>query len=314
MEEGRGRRDDDRGGSARHPGRVAGRCTAVVPAWRAEATLLETLRSLVVLNGDVVGRVIVVGCTSDRCLDIARRFDGVEVVALAQRATAGRGRNVGRERAVSDLLLFVDADCVLEAGAAARLVGALESRGLDAAGAAIVQDGNGFVGWVRHLLEFKESAPGVPAGTMGFLPSTVLLVRAGVFDACGGFPDMWPGEDLVFAQRMRALGARLAKIDVAVARHTHPEGLSTYLAHEYRLGVTAARARVMADMHGAAFVGRMWLAPLLMCGRALRAAMWLLRYRPHELPRFVALLPLYLSGLSAWTIGFARVRRTGAAA
>lgn len=255
------------------------------------------------------------GCGADRCLNIARRFSGVDVVALPARATAGRARNAGRARAGDcELLLFVDADCVLEPNGVERLIGELVSRDLDAAGAAIVQDGDGPIGWLRHLLEFKESVPGVPASAPICLPSTVLLVRSRLFDACGGFPDMWPGEDLVLSQRMRAAGAQLAKIDSALARHTHPEGVRTYLAHEYRLGVTAARARVLAEMKGSGLVGRVWLAPLLMFGRLLRAVVWLVRFRPRELHRLAALFPLYLAGLGAWTIGFSRVRRTGVSA
>ena len=66
-------------------------------------------------------------------------------------------------------------------------------------------------------------------------------------------------------------------------------------------------------MKGSVFVGRTWLLPVLMFGRALRAVLWLARFRPRELPRFAALFPLYLSGLGAWILGFARVRRTEAA-
>lgn len=313
MEEGDRGRDHDGRGFARYARRVSTRCIAVVPAWRAEATLSRTLRSLLVENAGAVERVIVVGSSTDRCLDVARRWRDVEVVALPGRASAGRARNAGRQKAgACDLLLFVDADCTVGRGAVERLIGHLLARDLGAVGAAIAQDGDGSIAWVRHLLEFKEARPGVPGVSPRFLPSTVLLTRAGLFDACGGFPDMWPGEDLVLTRRMIEAGAHIEKVDAAVALHTHPEGLWNYLTHERRLGESAARARLMAGGEGLAFVGRVWLAPLLLCARAARALLWLARFQPAELPRFVSVLPLYLLGLAVWTLAFTKVPRAGA--
>jgi cellulose synthase/poly-beta-1,6-N-acetylglucosamine synthase-like glycosyltransferase len=137
----------------------------------------------------------------------------------------------------------------------------------------------------------------------------VLLVRARTFDDVGGFPDMWPGEDLVFSSRIIARGARVAKVNEAVAVHTHPEGFLAYVRHERRLGETAARARLLTLGEGRAFVGRAWLAPVLFCGRALRAFTWVLRHRPGQLGRFVFSLPVLLVGLAAWTRGFVSVER-----
>ena len=294
----------------------------IVPAWRAEATLARTLRSLFDSNREALDRVIVVTEASDGSARVARSFSGVELVELDRRASAGRARCLGRASAgcsatpsgsrggaapdAGGLLLFLDADCALAPGAAAAMIEALEGGGLDAVGASIQGEGGGAVGWLRHLLEFKDFEPGVPVRTPAFVPSAALLVRARAFDLAGGFPDMWPGEDLVFCSRLLAGGGRLGRTDRAVATHLHPGGLAAYVAHQYRLGTTSARARTMtAAMRGRAFAEHRWLTPLLFFGRAGRAAAWLVRFRPRELPRFAALLPLYLTGLAAWTAGFA---------
>ena len=282
------------------------RCTAIVPAYLAENTIARTLRSLVEDNADAIERVIVVCSPGDSTSEIARRFDGVDVVAACERLSAGRARAVGREQAPSArLLMFVDADSALDAGAVGTLIDALDARGLDAVGAAIVREGGGGVAWLRHLLEFKESEVGVPAANPPMLPSAAFLCRADVYDRAGGFPDLWPGEDLVLCGRLRAAGARLAKIDSAVARHLHPDGLGTFLAHQRRLGATSARARLEVDMPGRVFVARPWLVPLLVAARAGRGVAWVARYRRRELGRFAALAPIYLAGLASWGLGFA---------
>jgi hypothetical protein len=140
-----------------------------------------------------------------------------------------------------------------------------------------------------------------------FLPSAALLVRADVFDRAGGFPDMWPGEDLVFCGRLAAAD-RMQKIDAAVARHLHPGSLAAFVRHQVALGATAARARTLEPIRGAAFVRRPWLAPAMLLGRFARAVAWLARYRARSLAYFACVSPLYLAGLGAWTLGFYRGR------
>jgi GT2 family glycosyltransferase len=278
----------------------------VVPAWRAAGTIARTLRSLVRDNGEAVERIVVVVSDDDGTARIAREFDRVETVILSERATAGRARNVGRAHAHgARRLLFVDADCALAAGSARTMIERLEAGDLAAVGAAIIGEGGGAVGWLRHLLEFKDSEPGVRAHAPRFLPSAALLVRAEAFDLVGGFPDMWPGEDLVFCGRLRRVGGRMEKVDGALASHLHPAALGEFLRHQVALGATAARARSIEPMRGSYFAARPWLAPALLVGRFARCLVWLGRYRPRALGRFAYLMPLYLLGLFAWTLGFA---------
>jgi GT2 family glycosyltransferase len=277
-----------------------------VPAWKAAATIGRTLASLVRDNGDAVERVVVVVSEDDGAAEVARSSERVEVVVLEQRATAGRARNVGRARAGdAELLLFVDADCALAAGSVQILLERMRAGELSAAGASIAGQGGGAVGWLRHLLEFKEAEPGVPSRAPRFLPSAALLVRAHAFDRVGGFPDMWPGEDLVLCRRLARQGARMAKVDGALAVHLHPGSVTAFLRHQLALGSTAAAARTMEPMEGSFLVGRPWLGPALLLARFARAVCWLARHRPRALGRFVCLSPLYLAGLAAWTVGFA---------
>jgi GT2 family glycosyltransferase len=308
MAEGLGGCDDDGGSPARHPGRIGSVCTAIVPAWNAEATIARTLDSLVNGNAGAVARVVVAVSGNDRTARIAGTFPGVEVVELGERASAGRARNAGRALARdAELLLFVDADCALEPGSAATLIEGLYARGLVAAGAAIVGEGGGAVGWMRHLLEFKEAEPGVVVRSPYFLPSAAGLVRASAFDRVGAFPDMWPGEDLVLGRRLAAAG-HIRKIDAAVARHVHPASITAFVRHQVALGATAARARRMEPVPGAVFVARPHLAPVMVFGRFARALVWLVRYRARSLVYFLCLSPLYFAGLGAWTLGFYRGR------
>jgi len=289
-------------------------CIAVVPAHHAERTLDATLEALLEGNRDFVERVIVVTSAADPTAALARPRAGVEVVAAPQALSAGAARNLGRSRAGqgAELLLFVDADCVLESGGARALAAELERRAAAAVAARVRRRGGGVVAWLRHALEFKEAEGRVAAPAKWLPPSTTMLCRASAFDRAGGFPDLWPGEDLVFAHRLRTLGENVVLSDAVETWHRHPDGFAEMLAHQRRLGRTAALARALTGMHGAAFVRHRWLVALLLPARLLRALLWFARSSLRELLVLIAVLPLYAIGLGAWTVGFADGAREAA--
>lgn len=306
MAQGTGRELDGGRDSARDAGRV-GDCVAVVPAYRSEATLARTLQSIVLDNADAIGRVVVV-CSpaGDReQVRIAERFPRVSVVTSRRRLSAGAARNLGvRHAGKPDYLLFVDADCRLPWGAARALLD--ESAGTSAGclGASILPSRWTLTATVRHLLEFKDSEPGVPQTPSWMVPSATMLCERRAFEAAAGFPDLWPGEDLVFCRRLVALGYAVRRSPRVVVRHAHPPGVGELLTHQLHLGRSSARARLSVDMPGTVFARRPWLAPALFVGRFARGLTWLLRYRPIRLPILILLSPLYLGGLAAWTVGF----------
>jgi glycosyltransferase involved in cell wall biosynthesis len=283
-------------------------CVAVIPARRAEATLTATLECLRLGNDDFVERVLVVTSADDPTADVVRAWNRrdprVELVALAKPSSAGFARNAGRAASGQPgLLLFVDADCRLQAGGAARLAAELDGRGAAAISARVACEG-GAVARVRHLLEFKEASSlrEPPAGWLP--PSTTMMCRSDAFDRAGGFPDLWPGEDLVFSQRLRDLGVPVLRSREVVTVHTHPRGVCLMLAHQLRLGRTAARARRIVRMKGSSFTRSSWLAAGLFPARALRIAAWQVREGRAAVLATIAVAPLVLAGLAFWTAGF----------
>ncbi len=299
-------------------------CVAVIPARRAERTIRRTLESLRLGNADFVERVLVVTSSDDPTCRIVRdwaRGDArVELVLSDAVRTAGAARNDGREavrrsgrhlaRDVAPLLLFVDADCRLEAGGAASLAAELVRSGAAAVTPRVVGRG-GLVARARHILEFKEAASLRPAPPSWLPPSTVMLCRTDAFDRVGGFPDLWPGEDLVFTQALRDAGGVVRRTSHVAAVHDHPRGVVAMLRHQSRLGRTAAIARRMRPMPGSALAQNPLLAPLLFPARTIRIALWQFREGPAALAWTLALSPLLLAGLAAWTSAFTSQAASG---
>jgi len=209
-------------------------CVAVIPARRAERTLAATLESLRLGNADFVERVLVVTSDGDPTADVARawheRDARVELVLAPHDRTAGRARCDGYAAARLSMsaaceetnVLFVDADCRLENGGARRLATAMNASGAAAVTPRIAREG-GLVARARHILEFKEAASRRPAPAAWLPPSTVMLCRGAAFERAGGFPDLWPGEDLVFTQKLRDLGETVVRSADVVCATTHAE-------------------------------------------------------------------------------------------
>lgn len=284
------------------------RCVAVVPARRAEATIADTLASLRLGNAPFVERVVVVTSaddpTSDKVRAWAARDGRVELALAPAPLSAGEARNLGRRLAGdAELLLFVDADCRLEPSGAARLADEQFRRSAAAVSARVLGEG-GIVARVRHLLEFKEAASARPAPPNWLPTTTTMLVAASAFDQVGGFPDLWPGEDLVFAQALRDAGETVVRSDVVETLHRHPRGVFEMLRHQHRLGFTAARARLSSPMPGSSFAERPWLAPALLPARLARLLLWQAGEGLTAVAWTLALAPLLVAGLLVWTAAF----------
>jgi GT2 family glycosyltransferase len=278
--------------------------------------------------------VLVVTSPDDPTANVVRAWSArdprVGVVLGEAPMTAGAARNLGRQAAgaltsrgipqqkgdaagplassgaaadTTALLLFIDADCMLAPGGATRLASELDERGASAISARVVGEG-GAVARVRHILEFKEAASRREPPAEWLPPSTTLLCRAEAFDRAGGFPDLWPGEDLVFCKRLRDLGDVVVRSTRVESLHRHPPGVAEMLRHQHRLGRTAALARRMASMHGERFTRSRALALLLLPGRSLRIARWQLGEGAGPAIDALSLSPLLLAGLTGWTAGF----------
>ncbi|MFN2427889.1 MAG: glycosyltransferase [Candidatus Binatia bacterium] len=307
-------------------------CVAVIPARRAERTIGATLESLRLGNASFVAQVVVVTSEGDPTARVveawAARDRRVHLVKSPEPLSAGAARNAGRRFLAAanfpvnpgqvrisaeirtcpgltgGLLLFVDADCRLETGGAARLAAELLGSGAAAVSARVAGHG-GAVARTRHILEFKEAASRRRPPSAWLPPTTTMMCRTAAFDRVGGFRDMWPGEDLIFSQSLRDLGEEVRRSDGVVTEHLHPRGTGEMLRHQYRLGYTAALARRATLMPGSRIARLPLLAPLLLPARIARIAAWQAREGRSALVWTLWLSPLLVAGLARWTAGFA---------
>ncbi|CAB4913724.1 unannotated protein [freshwater metagenome] len=151
----------------------------------------------------------------DRCLAALAVSEGVEhelvVVRDQDLRTPAAARNAGAVRASGDLLIFVDADVVVQRDALALLVGALDrDPGLAAVFGAYDDRpaGCGVASGFRFLLHHAVHVAG--AGEAETFWSGLGAVRRSAFERVGGFdPQRRWLEDVDLGLRLRARGERI---------------------------------------------------------------------------------------------------------
>lgn len=218
----------------------------IVPALNEEVLLETFLTDLLSREGDF--RLILAdGGSSDRTLEIARRFPRARSV----RAEKGRGlqMNAGAREAAEDVLLFVHADSFLPADAFGLIRQALADPAVAGGCFRLAFDRDD--PWLRLYSFFSRiNHPLFTYGDQG------LFVRRGVFERIGGFRDMPILEDVEIQERLRREG-RFVKLPQPVmtsARRfvrygpVRQQALNAGIVLLYNLGVPPARLkRLYAD-------------------------------------------------------------------
>jgi rSAM/selenodomain-associated transferase 2 len=169
--------------------------SVIIPTLNEEAVLAETLQSL---RRQQPAEILVVDGGSS---------DGTEAAAAAAdfflRAPRGRASqmNAGAARARGDLLLFLHADCTLEAGALAAAEHRLRQPGV-AAGCftMTVSAPGGLYRMIDACATARVRFTGLVYGDQG------LFLRRTRFERLGGFPPLRFMEDVLLSRRLRQMG------------------------------------------------------------------------------------------------------------
>jgi glycosyltransferase involved in cell wall biosynthesis len=204
--------------------------SVVVPVRNAEDMLDECLRSIT--EADPSELIIVDGCSTDRTVDIARRY-GAQVLS-----DEGKGlpvaRLLGARAATSNRVALIDADVVLPKGSLAALLEEFEREGYVALQAGLQSvSGPGY--WGRALAHHHRTGRSKNwFGLVATIFDRDALLELG-FDA-----RFVSGEDIELRWRLRRAG-----VSVGVSSET-------VVQHRFGDSFAFARGQFLADGHGLA--------------------------------------------------------------
>ncbi|MBW3573451.1 MAG: glycosyltransferase family 2 protein [Actinobacteria bacterium] len=281
---------------------------AVVVSYNVRDLLLTCVESL---RREGIDHIVVVDNASvDGSADAARGRPGVEVVALSRNLGFGSAANVGVARTSTPYVAVMNPDVVVEPGATAALVDALENDpGLAVVGPRVQTPDGALYPSVRTFPDLADAAghaflhfvwPANPfsrryrmldwdhavAADVDWVAGTHFLVRRQAWDAVGGFDERFFMylEDVDLCWRLRGAGWRTgyqpaAVVVHAIGRSTDQTPYRMIAAHHrsllrYAAKTSAGRQRLLLPVMAVALVLRTGLA------WAQRAA----RGRPHAAP------------------------------
>lgn len=213
------------------------RCSIIVPVRDGAETLSDCLGALLNAVGQCDEIIVVDDHSQD---DSARtaRDRGVRVIDMpAGRTGAGAARNVGAQAAQGTIVLFVDADVVVEPETVETLLTALED-GVDAVVGAYAPC-EPDLGLCARVKDASIRLNHARAGRdIAWFWTGLGAMRAEVFRAAGGFDEAhFSGasvEDMDLGYRVTASGGRIRQVPEARVRHRHKMGFIDLLGNDLR--------------------------------------------------------------------------------
>lgn len=225
--------------------------TVVIPARDASGTIGDCVRA-VLANRAGRAEIEAVYVVDDDSHDgtMGEALDAGATVIPAAGGGAGHARNIGWRRASSELIWFVDADCIAEPDALTRLLSRMTDPDLAAVGGTYANARRDSL-LARLIHEEIALRHDRMPHRVDFLATFNVLYRRSVLEAVGGFDErFFKGQDAELAFRVLATGRALGFEPDSVVAHHHETSLMTYLRIQRMQGHWRAWLHLTHRGHG----------------------------------------------------------------
>ena len=218
------------------------RVSVVVCAYNAERTMQACLASLATLNYPNYEVIVVNDGSTDRTLEIARRFSYARIISQPNEGLSA-ARNVGAQAATGEIVAYTDSDCVADADWLGYLVGTMERHGYVACGGPNYPPAEESLvpsavavspGGPTHVLLTDETAEHIAGCNMAF--------RRDVLLASGGFDPVFraAGDDVDMCWRLMDQGHVIGFSPAAMVWHFRRNTVRAYFGQQRGYGKAEA--------------------------------------------------------------------------
>jgi glycosyltransferase involved in cell wall biosynthesis len=196
--------------------------SVIIPNHNGAATIGECLKAAFESDYDNFEVIVVDDASSDDSEDIIKKFPA-QLVKLWEHAGVSVARNTGAKKSTGDILLFIDADCMLERDALALVEGSIsgETPIIGGTYTSIPFDfENFFSNFQSIFINYNETR-----GEPDYIAAHCLAIKRAVFEKSRGFIEnsymgMAAGvEDVELSHRLRRAGHALKMNPDILVRH-----------------------------------------------------------------------------------------------
>ena len=221
----------------------------VIPAYRATRTIRDCVRAVLSSTTSADCEIVVVDDGENG--DLAAFLADLPVAILPSfSGSAAAARNRGAENCTAPLLVFLDADVIIEPSCLEHLLAPLLDGDVDATVGNYSRDVAGLSFGGRYKQLYIACMNGRRRPYLRTFWTAIGAVEARAFAAVGGFDTAFKGangEDAEFGARLAARGFRILPVPDARGQHRHTLSLRQLVANDWRKGVVALRHYRQSD-------------------------------------------------------------------
>jgi glycosyltransferase involved in cell wall biosynthesis len=281
--------------------------SVIIPSYNAAGTIAECLESVLPQARDCGAEVLLVDSSDDRTKHIVQEsFPEVRLIRLSQKTESAVSRNLGVSQAKSEILVFLDSDCIPQDGWLRRILQSDFDELVAVGGSIGVYDRRNVLGLQLYFLEFSECLPHSPRRFLDRLPSCNLACQKTAFVKAGRFPEEYEtSHDMVLTWRLSRLGKMLFEPSGRVD-HINKRGFRVVHSYAYRLGYWSGFIWTKNPFPRARLARSRIFLPFLPFVRAILLHRRLWHSDKSLWCLWLITFLLYLTVVTAWTLGFGK--------
>ncbi len=286
--------------------------TVIIPSYNSAATIADTLNALELqvasLDSPFHYEILVVDCSDDNSVEqVVAKFSKATCLRRDIRFNPGEGRNIGARAAAGELLLFVDADVILE-GSALKNSWDFYRQGNHLFGGALElneQHDTTVASYLEHWFFNHESQRHRPVCNRANLSSALMAVQRKLFLDAGGFSDIPRMQDTEITERLRRQGVKVRFAPAVVGFQIQDSPMKKVLRKIFINGQNLYSIRYKSDMSLGKKLLFIALLPLMALFKVGRIICRQLRYQNlRKRCITILLVPLLLVSGIYWMLGF----------
>lgn len=278
--------------------------SVVISSYNSSETIGNCLKSLENQITERQFEIIVVDSSNDGTASwIEKRFPQVKLQKFPKRKYVGNARNIGISLAKSEIIAFIDADCVADRNWIDEILRAHQEPHLAIGGS--IGNGNprSYIGWGAYFCEFSRWMPDTSYKWLVDVAGANMSYKREVFQELGLFIEETYCSDTDFHWRLMEKGRRIRFVPSILIFHHNIERFREFLKHEFCHGRDFAQVRAKSKKFS------LWRRSFYMTFSFLLPVKLFIEISIRNfqnrifLLSFLKVIPLLLLGLASWSIG-----------